>query len=52
MFPSHLTLAVCEEAECKSLCHLSKVADAPGVRSTGTGQGAEQIIGQITAAFL
>lgn len=51
-FYSHLTLTVCEEAECKSLSHISKVADASGVSSTGTSQGAEKIIGQITAALL
>lgn len=49
---SHLTLAVCEEAEGEALGHLSEVADASGVRSTGTGQGAEKIIGQVTAALL
>lgn len=48
----HLTLAVCEEAKCKSLGHISKVADAPGVNSSGTSQGAEEVIGQIAAAFL
>lgn len=49
---SHLTLTVSEEAECESLCNISKVADASGVNSTGTGQGAEKVVGQITAAFL
>lgn len=51
-FSLHLTLAVCEEAKCKSLSHISKVADAPGVNSSRTSQGAEKIIGQIAAAFL
>lgn len=52
IFDSHLTLAVGEQAESKPLCHLSEVVDASGVPSTGTGQGAEKIVGQITAAFL
>lgn len=49
---SHLAPAAREEAECESLRHPSEVVDAPGVRSTGTGQGAEKIVGQVTAALL
>lgn len=35
----HLTLTVSEDAECKSLSHLSKMAKASGIDSTGIGQG-------------
>ncbi len=49
---SHLTLAAREEGERKSLGHLSKVAEAPGVDSAGIGQGTQQVIGQIAATFL
>lgn len=49
---SHLTLTVCEEAECESLGHPCKVADASGVDSAGIGQGAQQVVGQIAAASL
>lgn len=49
---SHLTLTACEERECKSLSHLSKVAEASGVDSAGIGQGTQQVIGQIAATFL
>lgn len=49
---SHLTLTVREEAECESLGHPCKVADASGVDSAGIGQGAQQVVGQIAAASL
>lgn len=49
---SHVTFAASEEAECKPLGHLSKVAHALGVVSAGAGQGAQEVIGQIAATFL
>lgn len=49
---SHLTLTMFKEGECKSLRHLSKVAETSSVVSTGIGQGTQQVIGQIPAVVL
>lgn len=48
---SHLTFTADKEAESKALGRLSQVAQASGVLSAGIGQGAQEVVCQVAAAF-
>lgn len=48
---SHLTFTADKEAESKALGRLGQVAQASGVLSAGIGQGAQEVVCQVAAAF-
>lgn len=51
IWSSHVTLTANQQAECKALGRLCQVAQTSGVVSDGIGQGAQEVICQVSATF-